>query len=102
MGNLQAGETIVKRGVFIYAGAIECDIRIVLSPVQYGSGDWEDPPETQGDQVREAYCVQYGSTTHRGVFTAGAGSFSSLEAAMAAARAAPGIGSSIRWLDPNP
>ncbi len=99
MEKLQPNETVVKKGVFIYAGEVECDIRIIRSPIQYGTGDWEDPPDAQNDQIRETFYVQFGSTTQRGLFNAGGGAYSSMEAAMAGARTAPGIGLSIRWLD---
>jgi hypothetical protein len=97
MSELQPGEIVVMVGTFLYAGEIECDIRIVRSPVLYGSGDHQDPPEIQNDQEREAFYVQYGSTSERGVFNAGSGAFLSLAEAMAGATLAPGIGPSVKW-----
>lgn len=94
-------ETSVKAGTFLYAGAIECDVRIVLSRIRYGSGDDEDPPEIANDLDRETYYVWYGSTTHRGVFNAGAGGYPSLAEAMLAAESALGVGSSLRWDEAN-
>lgn len=99
MDKLRPNETVVKQGVFTYAGKVECDVRIVRSPVQYGSGDWEDAPEDQNDQMRETYYVQFGSTTQRGLFNSVGANYPSMETAMHGARAVPGIGSSIRWLD---
>lgn len=102
MGSLQDGETVAMAGVFTYAGTVECDIRIVRSSVRYGSGDCDDPPEIQNDQMCETFYVQFGSTTERGRFNAGSGSYSSLAAAMDAACTTPGIGSTIVWAEPTP
>ena len=82
---LEAGKEIVKSGCFTYAGQITCDVRIIRSTVQYGSGDHEDSPH-----------LEYGSTTARGEYNAGGGPYDSLAEAIAAAEAAPGIGDSMR------
>lgn len=66
-------------------------------PVLYESRDYQDPPGVQNDQDREAFYVQYGSTSERGVFNAGGGAFLSLAEAMAGAKLVPGIGPSVRW-----
>src|SRR5688500_5797491 len=96
MSPLNSNEKVVATGTFLYAGT-ECDLRIVFSPIRYGSGDCEDEPEIANDSVADTYYVQYGSTTQRGIFNAGAGGFPSLVEARAAAEAAPGIGLTIRW-----
>lgn len=90
-------ERVVASGTFIYAGAVECELRIVLSPTRHGSGDSEDDPEFANDAPVETYYVQYGSTTQRGVFNACGGAHPSLAGAVAAAEAAPGIGPTVRW-----
>lgn len=95
---LKAGETIAKTGCFTYASKVTCDLRIIRSPIRYGSGDHDDPPELADDQSVETFYVEYGSTTERGTFTAGGGVYDSLEEAIAAAEAAPGIGDSVRWI----
>lgn len=97
MKNPEWNETIVKEGVFLYDGAVECDVRIVRSPIRYGSGDDEDPPEIANDLQQDTYYVQFGSTTKRGVFNAGGGGYPSLVQAVGAAEATPGIGATIKW-----
>lgn len=87
---------VVKRGVFLYAGAVECDLCIARSSVHYGTGDAEDPPEVAEDLKRETYYVYYGSTTERGRFSAGGGAYPSLPEAVAAVEHAPGVGG-VRW-----
>ena len=97
MSSLNPGETVVATGTFTY-GAVECDLRIVLSPIRYGSGDYEDEPEIGNDVVQDTYYVQYGSVTQRGVFHAGGGGYPSLIEARLAVEAAPGIGPTVIWL----
>ena len=87
---------MVATGTFVYAGT-ECDLRIVLSPVRYGSGDYEDELELANDSLTDTYYVQYGSVTERGIFNAGGGGYLSLAEARSAAEAAPGIGTTVRW-----
>jgi len=94
---LYPGETVVQTGTFLYDGAVECDIRIVHSPIRYGSGDYEDPPDIQDDVECDVFYVHFGSPTQRGIFNAGSSSFSSLPEAVAAVDAMPGVGSTIRW-----
>lgn len=97
MSSPDTREKVVATGIFLYAGTIECDLRIVLSPIRYGSGDYEDEPDIAHDSVGDTYYVQYGSTTQRGIFNAGGGAYPSLEEARAAAESAPGIGPTVRW-----
>lgn len=97
MTSLAPNETVIKEGTFFYDGSIECDVRIVHSPIRYGSGDYEDPPELENDFQRDTFYVQYGSTTERGIFSAGSGGYPSLREAVVGAESAPGIGSTIRW-----
>lgn len=88
---------VVRTGTFLYDGAVICDLRIVRSPIRYGSGDWEDPPEIANDQELETFYVQYGSSTERGRFNAGGGGHDTLRDAMQATQAAPGIGPTVQW-----
>jgi hypothetical protein len=90
-------EQIVKEGSFVYAESVQCEIRIVRTNVRFGSGDADDPPEVSEDRVTESYYVQYGSTTQRGVFTAGSGPFDSLPEALAGAARQLGAQRTIRW-----
>lgn len=57
MNSLAPNETVVKLGVFLYDGRIECDVRIVHSPIRYGSGDYEDPPEIENDLEQDIYYI---------------------------------------------
>lgn len=90
---------VARTGTFLYDGAVTCDLRIVRSPIRYGSGDCEDPPGIANDQALETFYVQYGSTTARGHFNAGGGGYDCLGDAMEATEAAPGIGPSVQWDD---
>jgi hypothetical protein len=94
--SLSAHQNIVKEGTYLYDGTVECDIRITYSPVRYGTGDHEDPPELSEEQECDTYYLHFGSTTERGCFSAFGGGFPSLAEAIAAAERAPGIGASVR------
>jgi hypothetical protein len=98
---LLPAERVVRTGTFLYDGHVECDVRIVLSPVRFGTGDYEDPPEVSNDVDQDTFYIHYGSTTSRGVFTAGGGSFATLSAAITHAEAMPGFGNSVRWNEPS-
>lgn len=91
--------SIVKQGTFLYAGAVQCDIRIVLSPVFFGSGDYEDEDEVREDRNEPTFYVEYGSTTERGIFNSRGGGFLSLDSAVAAAEASLGGNGSVTWQD---
>jgi hypothetical protein len=73
-------------------------VRIVRSPVRYGSGDHDDPPHLADDRAVKTFYLEYGSTTARGEFNAGGGPYDSLAEAIAAVEAAPGISDSVRWI----
>ena len=88
----------VAIGTYVYDGLVLCDVKIDLSPVRWGSGDDEDPPELSDDLVQPTYYLWWGSTTERGRFNAGGGGYATLALAQAAAEAAPGIGPTVRWL----
>jgi hypothetical protein len=88
---------IERFGTFLYAGSVECDIRVVRSSTRFGSGDYEDPPDLRDDVEIETFYIEYGSTTDRGVFNAGGGAYSSLAEAIAAAEASLGPSARLRW-----
>lgn len=94
---LQPSQEIVKTGTFLYDGLVTCDVMIVRGPICYGSGDDEDPPDVANDQQRETFYIWYGSTTLRGHYNAGGEARFTLQEAMEAVEAAPGIGNSVRW-----
>jgi len=96
---LEPGEIVVMKGTFLYDGTVECDIRIVFSPICYGSGDYEDPEELREDQQVDNYYIQYGSTTNRDTFGGRVGCYPSLEEATAEAVEGSAIGPTIKWLD---
>ena len=73
-------DTVVKTGTYLYAGQITCDVRIVYSPIRYGSGDPVEPPEE--DEQRDSYYLQYGGVEGRGAMVGGGGCFDTLEEAM--------------------
>ena len=78
---------------------MDVSVNVPHTPVRYGSGNYEDPPETQNDVEQDTFYVEYGSTTERGVFNSGGSGYPSLADAMAQAESVPDIGSTIRWKD---
>jgi [ribosomal protein S5]-alanine N-acetyltransferase len=92
-------DRVVKTGTYLYGGSVLCDVRIVCSEFRYGTGDFGDPEEIRDDRFIDTFYLQYGSTTERGRFNAGGAGFASIDEAIAAAEAAPGIGSTVMWLD---
>jgi len=88
MTDATAREIVVRTGTYLYAGTIVCDVRIVYSPIRYGSGDEHvDQPEDVIDQERDTYYLEYGGTEKRGAFISGGGRFDSIEEAMHRAEA---------------
>lgn len=96
---LQPGQHIVMRGAYLYDELVPCEVVIVRGPVFYGSGDDEDPPELADDREQASFYIWYGSPAAGGQFNAGGGVRFSLLEAMQAVENAPGIGSSVRWID---
>lgn len=96
---LQEGQEVVKTGTFLYDGQITCDVVIVKGPICYGSGDYEDSPEVADDYERETFYIHYGSTTERGRYNAAGAGHPTLLAAIAIVEAAPGFGSTVKWID---
>ena len=71
---------VIKRGEFLYDGAVQTDVRIVAHATTYGSGDYEDPPEMQYDRDIPSFAIEWGSPGERGVFRSGVPNFSTLPA----------------------
>jgi hypothetical protein len=92
-----ARATVVKQGTFLYDAHIICDVRIVLAPLRYGTGDYEDSVEVRNDVGSSTFYVEYGSTTDRGTFNSGGGGFASIAEAVASVEATPGIGETVKW-----
>ncbi len=94
---LSAGEVLVQEGTFLYAGEVECRLRVIQSSVLYGTGDEEDPPGVSQDQDIQCFYVEYGSTTEPNRFVARSQAFTSLQDALHGASSQLGPGSSLRW-----
>ena len=76
-------EKVVKTGTWKYAGQVTCLVRVVYSPVRYGTGDeWADGPEDAHDRERESYYLQYTGLEHPDVFAFGGQCFDTLDQAM--------------------
>ena len=97
MGALQPNQRVVAEGTYVYDGAVECDVRVVYGPIGYGCGPFDQESEQYDDMERDTYYVDFGSTTERGVFTAGGGAYATLAEALEGAKKATGIGPTIRW-----
>jgi hypothetical protein len=96
---LPTPENIVKAGTFMYDETVLCDLCIVFSPVRFGTGDYEDPPEVGDDVEIDTYYVWFGSTTARGQYNAGGGGWPSLAEAVANVESRPGFGKSVLWFE---
>lgn len=84
----------IRRGSFLYAGVHPTEVRVVLSPLRYGTGNHEDSPEISDDAEIATYYVEYVSTFEKDVFHTGGGAFDTAEAATAVAAAA---GETLVW-----
>lgn len=49
----------VRRGTWLYAGKVPCEVRIVRHDTLYGSGDHEDPPEVANDRKIECFYILF-------------------------------------------
>jgi hypothetical protein len=65
MTALPSPENIIKIGTFLYDDSVLCNVCISFSPVRFGTGDYEDPPEISEDVGVDTYYVFFGSTTER-------------------------------------
>jgi hypothetical protein len=74
---------IVATGTALYDGKVPYPVVIHRSPVRYGSGDYEDPPEWRDDIEGEWYYVSYRSPAEPERFGAGGGCFASIAEAKA-------------------
>jgi hypothetical protein len=88
-------DRVVASATWLYGGTAICDVRIVFSPICFGSGDEDDPPEMMHDVQRDTFYVEYGSTVERGVFNNGGGGFKSLREAM---RHVESMLQDVQWL----
>ena len=92
-------EVVVKEGVAIYDGTAPYNVKIVKSPIWYGTGDYADPPEIREDREVECYYVWYkspGPPGPAGPFKSGVGAYATLAEAVAyVVKATYGT---VRWL----
>ena len=88
--------TPVKRGTWLYAGTVPCEVRIIKHHTLYGTGDYEDPPEIAEDREVECFYILYHTPAGEPAWVGG-GSALSLQDAVAVAEAA--LGSGLRWND---
>lgn len=49
----------IKRGTWLYAGSVPCEVRIVRHHTLYGSGDYEDSPVIADDQEVECFYLLF-------------------------------------------
>lgn len=89
---------IVRRGSWDYDG-LRREVRIVLHPVYYGTGDYEDEPEVADGRDEPTFVVLYETCAQPGGTFAGGGQFSTLAAAMASA--ADVLRNGLQWHDAN-
>ncbi|MDB5172095.1 MAG: hypothetical protein JWN51_868 [Phycisphaerales bacterium] len=68
----------VRSGYWFYDGTVRLPVRIVQSPIRYGSGDHEDEADVRDDRVEE--CVYLVFTTSDGKEVGGGASRSVEEA----------------------
>ena len=73
---------VVKRGVFAYAGSVQCGVEIVQTDSRPGTGDYEDPEGVREDVRGTFYEIRYQSAAGDGRFSSGVFGFESVEAAM--------------------
>lgn len=59
---------VVKRGKWLYAGEVVCNLRIILQNWDYYHEEDFDPAPPSLNENSEAYYVQFGSTVERGAY----------------------------------
>jgi hypothetical protein len=74
---------LVQEGTALYAGEVPYRVAIYRSPVRYGSGDYEDPPELRDDIKGEWYYISYAPPVEPQRFSAGGGCFGTPQEAKA-------------------
>ena len=86
---------VVKRGTWLYAGAVRREVRIIRQDSWWGSGDHADPPEIRDNRDVECFRVIYETGDGREPHFADGGQYLTMAGAISAARAT--LGDSLRW-----
>jgi hypothetical protein len=86
-----------RAGVWLYAGEVPCEVRIVRHHTLYGTGDYEDPPEVACDREIDCFYVLYHTPVGEPAWVGGGVALSLEEAVSLAERM---LGSSLQWSDP--
>lgn len=76
------GETIIKRGWWLYDGSVRAKLVLVRADVFAGSGDEEDPPDIRDTRDVEAFRFWFESPPGSDDFRAGTRQYLSLQEAM--------------------
>jgi len=87
---------VVRRGTWSYDG-VDREVRIVVSPKYYGSGDCEDEPQIADDRDEDTFLVEYQTLSPTVVVFAGGGQFCSLPEAIRSVEAL--LAGKVRWHD---
>ena len=87
---------IVREGIWLYAKAVPVRVRVLSSPETWGTGDYEDEPETADNQPIACLFLVYEAAGSPGAFCNVVPNLVTVEAAVALAEERfPGI----KWLD---
>ncbi len=80
MARMSANAMPVKLGTWLYGDMVLTGVRIVESPIAFGTGDAEDPPEVRDDKPMRCFYVEWAVAGTGGDWrSAGHGPFYSLD-----------------------
>ena len=89
---------VVREGTWLYDGTLPTGVRIVSSPIRYGSGDYEDPPDVRDDYQIAGFDVQWASPTTPRLYSEFASArFSTLQEAIAHVEKAAWASATLEW-----
>lgn len=81
--------SVIRRGFYLYADTVRCEVRIVRRDFWYGIGRSDEPVRVDG---RPGFYVEFGSPTSPTVFRSSSYALDTLEEAIREAEAAVGTG----------
>ena len=87
-------DNIIRRGICLYSGIKEYEVKIQKEYILHGTGDHEDPPEVRDDRDVECYYVYYEDLIRKGSFNVGGGGFLSLDEAVYSVETS----GDVRWI----